>query len=222
MGELIIILIFVFLTEKQSSIVSTPVNLVGGGTDIVVGTCSQDGTKAWMCSKNCVYVMNMEGDVIQRWKCAFGDIYYVEEVVYGLNQFLVVCTTSPETDSSVLVLLHASSLCAIKSFVLAEKVSSVCALSGFSSNGGSTFENILSLFDGVLAVGCYSGEVYVINLSINQGSLHSLSVRCFKAQEVTANDLTNPEYLVALKLVQGILLLYDNARMYEQFLADQE
>lgn len=191
-------------TIQTPSLIKNPIHISHGPADILCGICSQDGSKAWMVKEDCLHCVSMKnGEIIQKWKCTFGDIYCVKEVICGMDRFLAVAAISSETDTSVLVLLNVLSLSVIKSIYFTEKVSSLDSFE-FLASDRTAYEKILSTFDGVLAVGCHGGETYLINLQIHRSATQfPMSIKVINEKGMIQEETTNAGDLAALLLVQG-------------------
>lgn len=191
-------------TVQNPSLFGNSIEIFDAPTDLFMGVCGHDGSEAWIVKKNCLYCVNVKtGETVRKWKCSFGDIYYVWEVISNNHQFLVVATASLETDTSVLVLLSVSSLSVIKSIIFTQKITSVELLE-VSFNNGTAYEKLLSSFDGILAVGCFGGATYLVNLCIHQDLEHCpLPIKVINEKEIIEEDIFPSNDLAALLLIQG-------------------
>lgn len=186
---------------QNPSLIRRPINISLNSSGVFSGSFSQDGNKLWLVERNCLHCINIDDGVcMQKWKCNFGDIYYIKEVVCGNNQFLVAVTAFSEANVSGLVLLNASSLSVVKSIYFIEKIS---CITSFEIYECGSFANLLMTFDGILVVGCYGGRTYLVNLNLSRSVLHhSLPIKVISAKDVIQEDLYNADH-VALLLLQG-------------------
>lgn len=194
-----------FLDAVQNpSLINTPIEISSVSTYVLGGICGCETNKAWMVCGDCIEIINMKsGQCVQRWKCNYGEIYDINEVMCGTHQFLVVSTMLySEKDTFVLVLLNILSLSIAKLIYFTEKVTSISSeiLSSVPSN-----DNILRKFDGILAVGCCGGRVYLVSLNLGQGHLlHSSSpIKVVNCEEVIQEDICTTEN-AALLLLEGM------------------
>lgn len=184
-------------TIQNPSLINNSVEISTGCCDLSGGICSQDGSKTWMFNEDNLYCVSMKNGNVGTWKCNFGKICCVKEVICKRKNFLLVGTSS-EIDSSILVILYASSLRVVKSVYFAEKI--------------SCFHSFMFPFNGIesvfLAVGCYGGRTYWINLDFDHSAIHQpLAVRIIDDESSFLVRSSTTEDLDALLLVQGMVLI---------------
>lgn len=159
---------------QKPSIINIPVNTSVVKSDVFKGHFSPGKNKAWTFNEDHVQVINtISGVGLQEWKCTYGKIYNVTEVIDGIDRFLVVAARMySESDLYVLVLLNFSSLSVVRSVYFTNEVTCLCSqiidkesLQDYSS------------YDGALAVGSCGGRVHLVNLYLTkiEGSIHQPS-----------------------------------------------
>lgn len=189
---------------QNPSIINSPIHVEVVRSNVCEGKLLQERDEAWMCSEDCVHIINVnKGLIIQEWKCNYGKIYLSAEILCNSNQFIVVAARiSSEASSSVVIVLTVESLIAVKLIYLPDEVTCISSVTiekeccGISSH--------LRYFDGILAIGSYGGRVYLLDLAVSQfrcqGQIHhptSINV---------VNDNTIPE--TALQNEHSALLLF--------------
>ncbi len=149
---------------QDPTIIDGPVNICHHLSDICGGNFSYETNKVWMFNRNyvCLFDAN-DGNYIQRWKCNYGEIKAVYEVLFNTNYLAVIATLNSE---DVIILLNTTSFSLVKSIYVPERISTVCSVNYSSVHLSSNF--ILNKFNGILAVGCYGGRVFLINLKLDQ------------------------------------------------------
>lgn len=156
---------------QKPSIINIPVNTSVVKSDVLKGHISSERNKAWTFDEDNVQVINTSCGVgLQEWKCTYGKIYHVNEVVDGIYQYLVVTARMySESDLYVLVLLNFSSLSVVRSVYFTKEVTCLC-----SQIIDKESIQDCSNFDGALAVGSCGGRVHLVNLSLTEikGSIH--------------------------------------------------
>ncbi len=134
------------------------------------GTLSTEADIAWICCNDILYSINRnDGQCLQLWKCSYGSIHSVKDVIYDDCQFLIVIVCT-ENDEYIIAILHASSFDIVKLISLSDKVTSIGT---FESPGvSSNFTKVL-INNGNLVIGCNGGRVYNINFNL-KGSNYEL------------------------------------------------
>jgi hypothetical protein len=143
------------------------------------------------------------GVVIQQWRCCYGTIYFMAEVVCDIHHFIVVAArVSADPGSSIIVVLNSSSLMVVKLIFFPDEVS---CLTSLTSDREFNVSDVLKSSDGILAVGSYGGKVYLIGLNLSQSfnrrrMRHPVSIKLIDS--LSQEESFHHEHL-ALLLFQG-------------------
>ena len=149
---------------QHPSFHNPPVGLSVPSRCLNKGFLSTERNIAWICSNDYLYSINRDdGACLQLWKCDYGIIHGVHDVIYGDTQFLVV-TVYAGNDGYIIALLHASSFDIVKLISLSDRCTSV---SGFES---PCITSKMLISNGNLVIGCNGGNVFFINFNLNSNS----------------------------------------------------
>ena len=157
---------------QKPSIINIPVKTSSViKSDVYKGHFSPERNKAWTFDEDHVQVINTNSGIgLQEWKCTYGKIYHVNEVIDDIDRFLVVTSRMySESDLYVLVLLNFSSLSVVRSVYFTKEVTCLCTQ--------IIDKESCSNYDGALAVGSCGGRVHLVNLNLTEveGSIHHQS-----------------------------------------------
>lgn len=189
---------------QNPSILGEPVDIGAVRSGVFSGRILQDRNRAAICSEDCVQIISAsDGLITQEWKCSYGKIYFMTEVVCDIHRFIVLAArVSSKEDSSVIIALNVSSLAVVKLIFFPDEVTYLTALTSDADFGISNF---LRCSDGIFAVGSYGGKVYLLDLnisqSLSQGPVrHPIPIKLIDGEEMEASF--HGEHL-ALLLFQG-------------------
>lgn len=187
-------------TFQDPTVISNSVDISQGLNTACGGSFGCEVDKVWLFNSSYVLIVNaINSRCLQRWKCNYGRIRRVYEVLCNTTTFLVIVSTPMEqkTDNDVITLLNPSSLSVVKSIYFCENVASLCSV-----NHSCASDSILNTFSGILAVGCYGGRVFLLNLNLDQMFVihQPLNTRVITRN---SNGYSQMEH-AALELLQGI------------------
>ena len=131
------------------------------------GYFSQRRNMALIFSEEVLCVVDgNNGQCLQMWKCKYGKIYNVHEVMCGSNHFLAV-TLCGNTETHIIAILNASALEVLKLIELKSKVTNVDVIDRPLCDL-SIVNKLLLHFNGILAIGCKGGKIYLLNLNLDE------------------------------------------------------
>ena len=151
---------------QHSCIIDSDVNVTSYLNDLSGGMVSHEcNNRVWLYNQNCVLLVEATtGKCIHRWKCSYGKIKKVCEMVVGAGCYLTVLSTlNSEANGDVVILLNTSSLSIVKSIYVAENISSLSIV-----QHSPLAHSLLNTFAGIVAIGCYGGRIFLVNLNLNQ------------------------------------------------------
>lgn len=189
---------------QNPSIISDPIDIEVVQSDVLTGKLFRERNEAWICSEDCVSIINVNNGLItQEWKCNYGKIYYSTEVVCYSSQFILVAAkVSTEAAASTVIVLNASSLSVVKLIFLPDEVTCISLV--MFENDCYGVSSLLRYFDGIIAIGSYGGRLFLIDMALSQSHNHGIVHRPSPIKVI--NDGSIPK--VASKDEHSTLLLF--------------
>lgn len=137
------------------------------------------GTVAWLVVENSVIIINtVNGEAVQCWRPPpeAGKIVHIVELSLGYHQFLVIGLD--QCGYGGVAVLSPNTAKLLRSFKVPESITSIhafCSSIFASCVGGYSLPDlfqcsVMECFNGVIAVGCHGGKVYLINLHLDLGN----------------------------------------------------
>lgn len=158
---------------QNPSILQQPITIGHALSGAYAGRILIDSNIVAICNKECVQIINLnDGDVIQEWKCSYGEIYYMTAAICGVHQFIILAACS-EATSSIIIILEVPSLAVLNLLFFPSEIT---CLSLLTCDTDFCVSDCLRCSDGILAVGSHGGKVHLLDLDISRslaGPVHN-------------------------------------------------